>query len=68
MFNIKNVNDELFGNVLVNLTRIELRNLANNVEKTTEFKNTSYISEVRNRSAKNTYIVDDIEIGVNQKK
>lgn len=68
MFNIKNINDELFGKVVVNPTRSELRDLANNMEKTTEFKSASYISEVRNRSAKNTYIVNEIESGVDQKE
>jgi len=38
------------------------------VEVNTEFKSASYISEVRNRSAKNTYIVDEIETGVDQQK
>ena len=66
MFNINNINDELFGKVIVNPTRRELRDLSNHMETTTEFKSASYVSEVRNRSAKNTYIVDEIETGVDQ--
>ncbi|MRZ80131.1 phosphoenolpyruvate carboxykinase [Paeniclostridium sordellii] len=68
MSNINNISDRLFGNVIVNPTRGELRSLANNMEKTTEFNSASYISEVKNRSAKNTYIVDEIETGVDQQK
>lgn len=66
MFNINNINDELFGKVIANPTRRELRDLANHMEMTTEFKSASYVSKVRNRSAKNTYIVDEIETGVDQ--
>ena len=66
MFNINNINDELFGKVIANPTRRELRDLANHMETTTEFKSASYVSKVRNRSAKNTYIVDEIETGVDQ--
>ncbi|MEG2786889.1 MAG: phosphoenolpyruvate carboxykinase (ATP) [Romboutsia sp.] len=68
MFNINNINDRLFGNVISNPTRGELRDLANHMETTTEFKSASYISEVKNRSAKNTYIVDEIETGVDQQE
>lgn len=66
MFNINNINDELFGKIIANPTRRELRDLANHMEMTTEFKSASYVSKVRNRSAKNTYIVDEIETGVDQ--
>ena len=61
-------NDELFKNVISNPTEKELRNLSKHMEKTTEFNSASYVTEVRNRSAKNTYIVDEIEVGVDQKK
>lgn len=68
MFSINNINDGLFGKVIANPTRKELRDLAKDMEKTTEFKSTSYISEVRSRSAKNTYIVDEIKTGVDQQE
>jgi phosphoenolpyruvate carboxykinase (ATP) len=68
MTDLHNINDNLFGKVIVNPKREELRQLANNMEVTTEFKSASYISEVRNRSAKNTYIVDEIKTGVDQKE
>jgi len=66
MFSLKNINDNLFGEVIINPSQKELRNLASHMEVNTEFKSASYISEVRNRSAKNTYIVDEIETGVDQ--
>ncbi|RDY27102.1 phosphoenolpyruvate carboxykinase (ATP) [Romboutsia weinsteinii] len=66
MYTINNINDELFKGVIVNPTKEELKSLASNVEITTEFKSPSYKSEVKNRSAKNTYIVDEIEVGVDQ--
>ena len=65
---LKKFNDELFKNVISNPTEKELRNLSKHMEKTTEFNSASYVTEVRNRSAKNTYIVDEIEVGVDQKK
>lgn len=68
MFNLENINDNLFGEVIINPSQKELRDLASDMEVTTEFKSASYISEVRNRSAKNTYIVDEIETGVDQEK
>ena len=66
MHELKNFNDQLFKNVISNPTEQELRNLAKPMEKTTEFNSASYVTEVRNRSAKNTYIVDEIETGVDQ--
>lgn len=68
MHELKNFNDQLFKNVISNPTEQELRNLAKPMEKTTEFNSASYVTEVRNRSAKNTYIVDEIEVGVDQKE
>ncbi|WP_195250887.1 phosphoenolpyruvate carboxykinase (ATP) [Romboutsia sp. 1001713B170207_170306_H8] len=67
MFNLNAINDKIFKKVIVNPNKKELRSLASDVEVTTEFKNASYKSEVKNRSAKNTYIVDEIEVGVDQK-
>ena len=66
MHELKNFNDQLFKNVISNPTEQELRNLAKPMEKT--FNSASYVTEVRNRSAKNTYIVDEIEVGVDQKE
>ena len=68
MHELKNFNDQLFKNVISNPTEQELRNLSKPMEKTTEFNSASYVTEVRNRSAKNTYIVDEIEVGVDQKE
>lgn len=68
MHELKKFNDQLFKNVVSNPTEQELRNLAKPMEKTTEFNSASYVTEVRNRSAKNTYIVDEIEVGVDQKE
>ncbi|MBP3928467.1 MAG: phosphoenolpyruvate carboxykinase (ATP), partial [Peptostreptococcaceae bacterium] len=66
MFNINNINDSIFGKVIANPNRAELRDLASHMEVNTEFNSASYVSEVRNRSAKNTYVVDEIEVGVDQ--
>ena len=68
MSELKKFNDQLFKNVISNPTEEELRNLSKHMEKTTEFNSASYVTEVRNRSAKNTYIVDEIEVGVDQKE
>lgn len=46
----------------------ELRALARHEEKTTRYGSASYISAVRNRSAKNTYIVDNGDLGVDQQQ
>lgn len=58
--------EELFENIIVNPSRKELRNLSKSKECTTEFNSASYITNTRNRSAKNTFIVDDIELGIHQ--
>ncbi|MFQ5841841.1 MAG: phosphoenolpyruvate carboxykinase (ATP) [Thermodesulfobacteriota bacterium] len=53
--------------LLRNLSSEELRELARKDEKTTEFGSASYITKVRSRSAKNTYIIDaGYPIGVRQ--
>ena len=66
MFNINNINDSIFGKVIANPSRAELRDLASHMEVNTEFNSASNTSEIRNRSAKNTYVVDEIEVGVDQ--
>lgn len=46
-------------NILKGLEGQELRELARHHEKTTIYGSPSYVTKVRNRSAKNTYIVAD---------
>ncbi|MGB3933734.1 MAG: phosphoenolpyruvate carboxykinase (ATP), partial [bacterium] len=54
-------------NILKGLEGQELRELARHHEKTTIYGSPSYVTKVRNRSAKNTYIVaDDLPLGVRQ--
>lgn len=60
------MSDELFKNVIVNPDVKELRHMSKDMEITTEFNSSCYVTEVRNRSAKNTYVVDDISLGVDQ--
>ncbi|MBM7854122.1 phosphoenolpyruvate carboxykinase (ATP) [Desulfohalotomaculum tongense] len=52
-----------------NPTLEELRKMAVHEEKTTQYGSASYVTEVRNRSAKHTYIVNagEVELGVDQK-
>lgn len=44
--------------IIRNLNKVELRNLANKDEITTEFGSASYVSHIRSRSAKFTEIID----------
>ncbi|MCL6638655.1 MAG: phosphoenolpyruvate carboxykinase (ATP) [Firmicutes bacterium] len=44
----------------------QLRRLARHEERTTQYGSAGFISRVRNRSAKNTYIVDCGDLGVDQ--
>ncbi len=44
----------------------ELRALARSGEKTTEYGSPVYATRVKNRSAKNTYVVSDVPVGVMQ--
>lgn len=53
--------------MVVNPSVEELRELAKHHEITTKYGSAAYISKVRNRSASNTYVIDDIELGVGQK-
>ncbi len=55
------------GRVIYNPSAAQLREMARHEEKTTCYGSPSYISKVRNRSAKNTYIVDNGRLGVDQK-
>jgi len=53
--------------ILKDLSGEELRALASSGEKTTEYGSPVYFTRVKNRSAKNTYIVaDGLEVGVMQ--
>ena len=54
-------------NLIVNPTNDEMRTMAKDVEITTEFGSPNYISKIRNRSAKYTYIVDNVPLGRGQK-
>lgn len=60
------MNDEFFKKVIVNPDVKELRRMSKDMEITTEFNSPCYVTKVRNRSAKNTYVVDDIPLGVDQ--
>jgi phosphoenolpyruvate carboxykinase (ATP) len=52
--------------VLKDLSGQSLRELASPGEKTTEYGSPVYSTRVKNRSAKNTYIVSDVSVGVMQ--
>ncbi|MBX6377472.1 MAG: phosphoenolpyruvate carboxykinase (ATP) [Clostridia bacterium] len=55
--------------VLRGLSAEELRALARHDERTTRYGSASYVSQVRNRSAKNTYVVGDgLALGVQQQR
>ena len=56
----------LAGKILVNPSPDILREMARPEERTTRFGSASFISKVRNRSAKNTYVVDNGCLGVDQ--
>ncbi|WP_242967931.1 phosphoenolpyruvate carboxykinase (ATP) [Tepidibacter mesophilus] len=60
------INDKLFKNLIINPNVKELRDMSIDMEITTEFNSPCYVTKVRNRSAKNTYVVDDIPLGVEQ--
>ena len=53
-------------NILKDLSGQRLRELASPGEKTTEYGSPVYSTRVKNRSAKNTYIVSDVSVGVMQ--
>jgi phosphoenolpyruvate carboxykinase (ATP) len=44
----------------------ELRALARSGEKTTEYGSPVYATRIKNRSAKKTYIVNDVPVGIMQ--
>ncbi len=52
--------------IIENPTLEELKELARESGKTTKYGSVAYVSQTRNRSAAQTYIVDDIELGVKQ--
>ncbi|WP_330387951.1 phosphoenolpyruvate carboxykinase (ATP) [Natronincola peptidivorans] len=54
-------------NLIDNPSVEELRRLAQHHEKTTTYQSASYVSQVRNRSAKHSFIIDDVELGIGQK-
>jgi phosphoenolpyruvate carboxykinase (ATP) len=54
-------------NIINNPSAAELREMARREEITTEYGSASYVTKVRNRSAKQTFIVDDaLKLGVDQ--
>ena len=55
-----------FENITVNPSLEKLRIMSKKDEITTEFQSPCYVTKVRNRSAKNSFIVDDISLGVDQ--
>ncbi len=46
----------------------ELRETAKPMEKTTEFGSASYVTKIRSRSAKKTFIVPEIKLGIKQQE
>ncbi|OPJ56345.1 phosphoenolpyruvate carboxykinase (ATP) [Alkalithermobacter paradoxus] len=58
--------NDLFKNVIVNPSVEELRNMSKHMEITTEYNSPCYISKVRNRSAKNSFVVNDVPLGIDQ--
>lgn len=52
--------------IIVNPSLSQLREMASPEEKTTCYGSASFVSSVRNRSAKNTFVVDDGCLGVDQ--
>jgi phosphoenolpyruvate carboxykinase (ATP) len=52
--------------ILKDLPGERLRELARSGERTTEFGSPVYSTRIKNRSAKNTYIVSDVAVGVMQ--
>ncbi|RKD29562.1 phosphoenolpyruvate carboxykinase (ATP) [Thermohalobacter berrensis] len=63
---LHSLSDDSFKKVIINPDIKTLRNMSQHKEITTEFNSPCYISKVRNRSAKNTYVVNDIPLGVDQ--
>jgi phosphoenolpyruvate carboxykinase (ATP) len=55
-------------NLIVNPSGKELRELAKKDERTTEYGSASFVSRIRNRSAKKTFIVPEVELGLMQQK
>ncbi|WP_427339377.1 phosphoenolpyruvate carboxykinase (ATP) [Caloranaerobacter sp. DY30410] len=58
--------DNAFNNMLINPTKKELEILSKDKGIVTEFNSLCFITNVRSRSAKNTFVVDDIPLGVDQ--
>lgn len=52
--------------MIINPSFSELREMARQEEKTTVYGSASFISKVRNRSAKNTYVLEGDYLGVDQ--
>ncbi|PIN98163.1 MAG: phosphoenolpyruvate carboxykinase (ATP) [Candidatus Diapherotrites archaeon CG10_big_fil_rev_8_21_14_0_10_31_34] len=52
--------------IIKNISPEELREIAKPMETTTEFGSASYVTKIRNRSAKKTFIVPEIKLGIKQ--
>ncbi len=63
---MKFIEKKLFKKVIINPNQKELRTLSQDKENTTQFNSPCYVTKIRNRSAKNTFIVNDITLGVDQ--
>lgn len=58
--------DSGFNNMIVNPSNETLKDMASKMGRVTQFGSLSFVSETRNRSAKNTYIAGVKETGVDQ--
>lgn len=58
--------DDAFKNMIENPSLHKLQELSEHEAIKTEYNSVGFVSNVRNRSAKNTYVVKDIELGVDQ--
>jgi len=56
----------VFKNIIKNPSSQDLREMSKENEITTIFNSPCFITNVRSRSAKNSYVVDDIPLGVDQ--
>ena len=56
-----------FENMIINPSTSDLREMSRHLSMETEFNSPCYVTKIRNRSAKNTFIVEEIKLGVDQK-
>jgi phosphoenolpyruvate carboxykinase (ATP) len=65
-FLIKKIEEN--SDLIVNPSAEKLRELAKKDEKTTQYGSAAFVSKIRNRSAKKTFIVPEVELGIKQQK